>query len=193
MARLEEISEAIEAAKISGCNNIVIFHCISGYPTPVEQANLNGIKLLKKQFDVQVGLSDHTLGILTSIVAVSIGASVIEKHFTLSRSEGGLDSSFSLEPKEMSNLVKDTFDAHLSLGNGNKGSLRSEVEKISKTFRRSLYFVKDISEGEVITDRHIKRIRPGFGLEPKFYFDIIGKKVSRNIKRGERVTKDSFI
>ena len=191
MASLDEIREAIETAKVHGCNNIVIFHCISGYPTPVEQANLCGIKLLKREFDVQVGLSDHTLGILTSIVGVSLGASVIEKHFTLSRSKGGLDCSFSLEPQEMTNLVKDTSNAHLSLGNNN--SLRSKVEETSSTFRRSLYFVKDISEGEVITNNHIKRIRPGFGLAPKFYFDVIGKKASKNIKRGERVTKDSFM
>ena len=190
MASINEVKEAIDTIKNEGQNNIIIFHCISGYPTPIEQANLNGIKLLKKEFDVQVGLSDHTVGTLTSIVAVALGVSVIEKHFTLSRKEGGPDSSFSLEPKEMKSMVKDTLKAHLSLGNDSK--IRSEVEKTSKSFRRSIYFVKDINKGETITDKHIKRIRPGFGLEPKFFFDVIGKKATRNVKRGDRVTEDSF-
>ena len=139
MASLNEVRNAVETAKKGGCQNIVIFHCISGYPTPIEHANLNGIKTLKEEFGINVGLSDHTLGILSSITAVSLGVSVIEKHFTLSRASGGLDSAFSLEPKEMESLVKDVNLAYLSLGK--KNHLRSEIESTSKTFRRSIYFV----------------------------------------------------
>ena len=191
MASLTEINDAIETAKLQGNNDIVIFHCISSYPATIQESKLNGIKLLKKEFDVIVGLSDHTLGNLASIVAVSLGASVIEKHFTLSRSNGGVDSSFSTEPDEMKLLVKDVGEAYLSIGK-NTNNIRSKTENLNKTFRRSIYFVKNIKKGEVITQKHIKRIRPGYGLEPKFYYDVLGKKVTKNFTKGERVTKKSF-
>lgn len=187
MANLEEIGEAIEAARSNGCNQIALFHCISSYPAPLAQANLGMIKVLKKEFGVEVGLSDHTLGNVASIAATSIGATVIEKHFTLARSDGGVDSSFSLEPDEMKALVQDTKGAFEALGDGIFN--RSEVEADNKIFRRSLYFVEDLKEGEVITHNHVRRIRPGFGLAPKYFNDVVGKPAKREIKKGDRVTK----
>jgi len=190
MASISEIGAAIETARSNGCNSLAIFHCISSYPAPIDQSNLNAIRQLKMEFGVEVGLSDHTLGSLASVVATSLGATMIEKHFTLSRSDGGVDSAFSLEPDEMKALVNETKDAHSSLGLN--GGMRAEVEKANKIFRRSLYFVKDLCEGEVISESHVRRIRPGFGLEPKYYFEVIGKKATRDVKRGDRVTLSWF-
>ncbi len=190
MAKIREIREAINTIKSQGSNKIIILHCISGYPTPIDQANLNGIKLLKKEFNFQIGLSDHTSGTLASIVAISLGASVIEKHFTISKSIKGVDTKFSIDPIEMKTLVQDTSNAFMSLGS--KNTLRSNIENYNKTFRRSIYFVRDLKKGEIITEQHIKRIRPGFGLAPKYYNDIIGKKVIKNVKIGERVTKSKI-
>jgi N-acetylneuraminate synthase len=127
---------------------------------------------------------------LASIVATALGATIIEKHFTLSRDGGGVDSSFSLEPHEMKSLVNDTKSAHSALGIDDM--IRSEVERSNKVFRRSLYFVKAINRGELITENHVRRIRPGFGLEPKYFRDVIGKRATRDIKKGDRVTKDDF-
>lgn len=188
MATLEEIGEAIETARSNGCNSIAIFHCISSYPTPLDQANVNIIRLLKREFDVEVGLSDHTLGNLASVVAASIGATLIEKHFTLSRNDGGVDSAFSLEPEEMKALVLDTKGAFDALGDGI--FRRAELEEENRNFRRSLYFVEDLAKGEIITDMHIRRIRPGFGLSPKFLSEVIGRRVAANVMRGDRVTRD---
>ena len=190
MASMSEIGDAIETAKTNGCNQIAIFHCISSYPAPIHEANLSAIKLLQKEFDVEVGLSDHTLGPLASVVSTSLGATVIEKHFTLARADGGVDSTFSIEPDEMAELVKDVAAAHSSLGKGD--TLRSKAEDENKNFRRSLYFIEDIVEGATITASDVRRIRPGFGLAPKFLHDVIGKKTTRNIKRGDRVTVCSF-
>ena len=190
MASMSEIGEAIEVARTNGCNDLAIFHCISSYPAPIDQLNLQAIPFLRKEFGIEVGLSDHTLGNLASVVATSLGATVIEKHFTLSRSDGGVDSAFSLEPNEMKAMVKETKDAYLALGA--IGGVRAEVEQGNKIFRRSLYFVKDITKGDKITEKHIRRIRPGFGLEPKYYFEVIGKEAARNATRGERVTLNSF-
>ncbi len=190
MASLNEISEAIETAKVNGCDNIAIFHCISSYPALVEESNLKSIQFLKKEFNIEVGLSDHTIGNLASIVATSLGATIIEKHFTLARSNGGVDSSFSIEPEEMKKLVKLTKDAHLALGNNH---MRSSNEKANKVFRRSLYFVKNIKKGEIIKPDDIRRIRPGFGMDPKNIHNIIGKKVTKDIYIGDRVTIDCFI
>ena len=139
-----------------------------------------------QRFDVQIGLSDHTLGITAGVVATTLGASVIEKHFTMSRTSGGVDSQFSLEPKEMEMFIKSCREAFQSLGNHRFE--RSDIEEQNKAFRRSLYFVKDLETGELITEKHIRRIRPGFGLAPKYIDQIINKKASRKITRGERVT-----
>lgn len=190
MASSTEIGEAIEAARSGGCNEIALFHCVSSYPTPLEQMNLKAIKALKREFNVETGLSDHTLGNLASVAATALGASIIEKHFTLSRREGGVDSSFSLEPHEMEKLVSETRSTHSALGDGSFS--RPEIEKENRVFRRSLYFVRDVAEGELITKAHIRRIRPGFGLEPKYHDDVIGKRATRRITRSERVTPDTF-
>ena len=191
MASLHEIGDAIETAKTNGCKELALFHCISSYPTPIDQANVNAIQILKREFGVEVGLSDHTLGSLASVVATSIGASLIEKHFTLSRSDEGVDSTFSLEPEEMVNLVKDCGEAHSALGQGK--IMRSKAEEGNKIFRRSLYFVEDLSKGEVILKNHIRRIRPGYGLPPKYYDDVIGKKVAEDVQKGDRVTNDLLV
>ena len=145
---------------------------------------------MQKEFNIQVGLSDHTIGNLASILATSIGATAIEKHFTVNRSDGGVDSSFSLEPTEMEALVKETKEAFHALGS--KSFSRSPVEDGNKIFRRSLYFVKDVDEGEVITSKCVRRIRPGFGLEAKYFDHVIGSKCLISAKRGDRVTIQHF-
>jgi len=190
MASYDEIGEALEAAKSGGNGNILLFHCISSYPAPLSEANLNMISILQKEFNIQVGLSDHTIGNLASALATSMGATAIEKHFTVNRSDGGVDSSFSLEPTEMSALVKETKEAFHALGS--KSFSRSSVEDGNKIFRRSLYFVRDVEEGEVITNKSVRRIRPGFGLEAKYFDNVIGSKCLLSAKRGDRVTFQHF-
>ena len=190
MATFEEIGEALETAKTGGCKDIAIFHCVSSYPTPLSAANLAKISLLKKEFSVHVGLSDHTRGTVAGIAATALGITLIEKHFTLSREQGGVDSSFSLEPDEMRELVIKTGETYHALGD--KNFSRPNLEKENKIFRRSLYFVEELKAGDVITKKHIRRIRPGFGLEPKYYDHILGKKVKNNIEIGHRVTLDDF-
>jgi N-acetylneuraminate synthase len=190
MATEEEISEALECARSSGCSSLLLFHCISSYPTPVEQANLKSIRRLKKQFGVTVGLSDHTIGNLAATVAVALGASAIEKHFTISRADKGPDSDFSIEPNELKGLVKEVKDTWLSLGKNEL--LRPEVENKSKVFRRSLYFVSDLKAGSVIRPEDVRRIRPGFGLSPKFYDQIIGAVTTMDVKRGKAVSWDAI-
>ena len=186
MANLVEIGEAIEVAKINGCHEIALFHCISCYPAPLNQANLSSIIKLRDEFKVQVGLSDHTLGNTASIVATTLGATLIEKHFTLNRDDGGVDSSFSLEPNEMAALVNECKGAFDALGNQDFN--RPVVEDQNKIFRRSIYFVENLKQGEVITEKHIRRIRPGFGLAPKHYENVLGSRVKCNVTKGERVT-----
>ena len=188
MASENEISEALETARSSGCKSILLFHCISSYPTPIENANLHKIKNLKTTFGVSVGLSDHTVGNTAAIAAVSLGACAIEKHFTLDREDRGPDSEFSIEPDELSCLVRNTKEAWLSLGSAD--FTRPDIEIASKVFRRSLYFVQDLAPGQIITENDIRRIRPGYGLHPKFFNVIIGRKVKCEIKRGERVSLD---
>ena len=186
MATEEEIDEAIKTALNSGASDLLIFHCISSYPAPIEQSNLRKIANLRTRFGVEVGLSDHTLGTTAAITSVALGASAIEKHFTLSRNDKGPDSQFSIEPKELVELVNGTKDAWLSLGKGDFS--RAESERSSLAFRRSIYFVRDLKAGQIITSEDIRRIRPGFGLPPKFYDDIIGKKVSIDVTIGEPVS-----
>ncbi len=190
MASLDEIGNAIESAKSAGNQDLALFHCISSYPAPIGESNLNSIPLLRKEFGIQVGLSDHTIGHLASVVATSLGASVIEKHFTLNRSDGGVDSSFSLEPKEMEALVNQTRQAFSALGSDDFA--RSEVEEPNKVFRRSLYFVNDVCAGEILSEDSVRRIRPGFGLEAKYYEQVMGSKCLKAAKRGDRVTINHF-
>ncbi|WP_316863019.1 pseudaminic acid synthase [uncultured Cohaesibacter sp.] len=190
MGSVEETAEAVDAARGAGCQSILLFHCISGYPTPIDQANLANIPFLKKEFDVEVGLSDHTLDHVAAIGATVLGAASIEKHFTLDRAEKGPDSSFSIEPDELKQLVKLTAEAASSIGA--PGMKRSEVEDGNKIFRRSLYFAMDAKKGDVVTEAHIRRVRPGFGLPPKHYAGLIGRRLARDISFGEAVSWDDF-
>lgn len=186
MASFDEIAEAVEAARSGGCKEIALFHCISSYPAPLAQADLRSIISLQDKFKIQVGLSDHTLGTIASVVATSLGASLIEKHFTISRADKGPDSEFSIEPDELTELVIATQDAFRSLGSGEEKRAEAEIESLR--FRRSLYFVKSLHKGEIIGPEHIRRIRPGLGLSPKYLEDILGKKVNADVSIGDRVS-----
>jgi len=182
MANLEEIEEAVETAKDYGCNELVLLHCISSYPAPAEQSNLKTISDLAKRFGVVSGLSDHTLGTSVAIAGVALGASVIEKHVTLNRNDKGPDSEFSLEPDELKSLCLDSLTAWKALGV--VGYDRKPSEEGNMKFRRSIYFVKDIKAGDVITQEHVRRIRPGYGLPPKLEKDIIGMFAKKDIEAG---------
>jgi pseudaminic acid synthase len=186
MASELEIFEAVNQARASGCKQLLLFHCVSNYPSTVEDMNLNMIMFLKKTYDVDVGLSDHTLGNVAAISSIALGAIAIEKHFTINRNEKGPDSEFSIEPIELTNLVCCTRDAWLALGSTNFS--RPESEKLNLKFRRSIYFVKDLKAGEIITEKDIKKIRPGFGLPPKYYDQIVGAMTTNNVNRGDPVT-----
>jgi len=179
MCSVPEIEEAAAAARAGGAKDLVLLHCISSYPAPMEQANLRHIPELAERFHSIPGLSDHTLGTTAAVAAVALGACIIEKHFTLSRQDKGPDSEFSIEPQELKQLCQDTRDAWAALGH--TGFKRPDAEAGNKRFRRSLYFVKDMKKGEVITAAHVRRIRPGFGLEPKHFDAVLGKSVSCDI------------
>lgn len=180
MADVEEISEAIDAAQSSGCTNLAILHCVSGYPAPAEDYNLATISDMIEKFGLVTGLSDHTLDNTTAIASVALGASIIEKHFTLDRDGGGPDDSFSLEPIEMAALCRDTKIAWSALGRVDYGRKSSEQGNVQ--FRRSLYFVKDMKAGEVITPESIRSVRPGYGLPPKYYDQLIGATVTKSVR-----------
>jgi len=188
MANLEEITEAVETARENGCKQLVLLHCISSYPAPIEQSNLRTIADISKRFSVVSGLSDHTLGTTVSVASVALGASVIEKHVTLSRQDKGPDSEFSLEPEELRELCTATRDAWLALGVS--GYERKAAEEANIKFRRSIYIVKDMKKGEVFTTDNIRRIRPGFGLAPKHYEDVLGKSVTCDVKKGTALSQD---
>lgn len=182
MANEEEIQEAIAVAKNNGCKELVVLHCVSGYPAPADQYNLRTIADMGERFNVLSGLSDHTIDNATAVTSVALGACLIEKHVTLDRNGGGPDDSFSLEPAELAALCRDTKTAWQALGKVNYE--RTEAEKGNVKFRRSLYIVKDIKAGEVLTEQHVRSIRPGFGLEPKHYEAVLGVKVNKTITRG---------
>lgn len=179
MADKEEIGEAIQAAYDGGCKELVVLHCVSGYPAPAEDYNLLTMVDMAKSFNVPVGLSDHTLDNTTAITSVALGACLIEKHFTLDRNGGGPDDSFSLEPKELQQLCQGAKTAWQALGRVDYG--RKSSEQGNAQFRRSLYFVKDLKAGDVIDESSIRSVRPGFGLPPKFYDEILGKKVTQDV------------
>ena len=190
MANLEEIEEMVATAREAGCKDMVVLHCLSSYPAPIEQSNLLTIPDLSKRLGVQVGLSDHTVTNTASVVATSLGATLIEKHFILNRSDKGPDSEFSIEPSELELLCMEVKDAWTSLGVA--GYERKPAEELNIKFRRSVYFVKDIKSGEIIQPEHIRRIRPGFGLMPKFEEQMIGKTVKQDIKRGTATSWELF-
>jgi len=188
MADAEEIQEAIEAARDGGCKELAILHCVSGYPAPAGDYNLRTLVDMQKRFGLVTGLSDHTIDNTTAITSVALGASIIEKHVTLDRNGGGPDDSFSLELKELTELCEGAKIAWESLGKIDYG--RKSSEQANVKFRRSLYLVKDIKEGEVITAEHVKSIRPGYGLAPKYYELLLGKKIKKDAKIGTPVCWD---
>ncbi len=173
MADAEEIQDAIEAAREGGCKELAILHCVSGYPAPAKDYNLRTIPDMMQRFGLVTGLSDHTLDNTTAITSVALGASIIEKHFTLDRSGGGPDDSFSLEPQELEALCRDSKTAWVALGKVDYGCKSSEQGNVK--FRRSLYFVKSMKAGDVVTEDAVRSVRPGFGLSPKFLHEVIGK------------------
>ena len=185
MADAEEITEAIEAAREGGCKELAVLHCVSGYPAPAEDYNLCTIPDMIERFGLVTGLSDHTLDNTTAIASVALGASIIEKHFTLDRNGGGPDDSFSLEPADLQALCHGAKTAWQALGQVNYARKSSEQPNVK--FRRSLYFVKNLKEGDVITDDAIRSLRPGFGLPPRERQKIIGKRVNANVRMGMRV------
>lgn len=182
MANEEEIAEAIQTARENGCKELVILHCVSGYPAPADQYNLRTIADMAERFDVLAGLSDHTIDNATAVASVALGACLIEKHVTLDRNGGGPDDSFSLEPHELADLCKDTKTAWTALGKVNYE--RTEAEKGNVKFRRSLYVVKDVKAGEKITSENVRSIRPGFGLAPKYLEQVLGRTAKVDIHRG---------
>lgn len=185
MADAEEIEEAVQAARDGGAKEIAILHCVSGYPALPEEYNLRTLADMIRRFGLVTGLSDHTIDNTTAIASVALGASVIEKHFTLDRNGGGPDDSFSLEPAELKMLCQGARSAWAALGQVDYGLKSSE--KGNAKFRRSLYFVKAMRAGEVITEDHIRSVRPGFGLAPKFLPSLIGKTARRNIEKNTPV------
>ena len=191
MATVAEIYDAVEVARNSGCNNLALLKCTSTYPASPEFSNLLTIPHMKQLFDCEVGLSDHTLGIGVATAAVALGASIIEKHFTLSRDDGGVDSAFSLEPQELSALVTETERAWHALGQTFYGPTQSENKALLR--RRSLYIGKDVKAGDVLTPDILRRIRPGHGLSPKYYDQLIGKRVVRDIKAGTPTNWDMIL
>lgn len=188
MANIDEINEAIETARQGGCKELAILHCVSGYPAPAAEYNLRTLIDMQTRFGVPVGLSDHTLDNTTAITSVALGACIIEKHVTLDRKAGGPDDIFSLEAVELTALCRDAKTAWQALGKVDYSCKASEAANVK--FRRSLYFVKDIRAGEVITAEHVKSIRPGFGLAPKYLGQIVGQVALRDRACGQSVTRD---
>jgi N-acetylneuraminate synthase len=182
MMTISEMDEMVRTAKQAGCKDLILLKCTSTYPSTPEGTNILTIPHMRKVFDCEVGLSDHTMGIGASVASVAVGATIIEKHFTLDRSEGGVDSAFSMEPHEMKLLVEETERAWKSLGSIAFGP--SEKEKKSLQFRRTLYIVKDMEEGEVFSEDNLRPIRPGLGLPVKYYSTFMGKKVNKATKKG---------
>ena len=182
LASPAEIAEAVAAARGAGASEIIVLHCNSGYPTPPSDMNLMTLPHLAAQHGVVTGLSDHTMGVTASVAAVALGACFIEKHFTLSRAEGGVDSDFSLEPAELERLVVECRDAWLALGSVRYDEAPSEAS--SRDHRRSLYVVADVAAGEVLTPANVRSIRPGFGLAPKHLPDVLGRKSAHALTRG---------
>jgi N-acetylneuraminate synthase len=182
MADMAEISEAVETAKQAGCPDLALLHCVSGYPTPVRESNLLTLAELALCFDVVIGLSDHTLGTVSAVAAIALGAVIIEKHFTLDREDGGPDAAFSLEPQELKQLCVDGRIAWDALGK--PGFERKPSEQENTVFRRSLYAVKFIPKGKMLTEENIRSIRPGFGLPPKNFPEIIGRRALVDIPLG---------
>jgi N-acetylneuraminate synthase len=188
MATIAEIDEAVRAAREAGGRDLILLKCTSTYPASPENSNVRTIPHLRALFDCEVGLSDHTMGLGASVAAVACGATVIEKHFTLRRADGGVDSTFSLEPEELRALVVESERAWQSLGHISYGP--SEAEKGSLVFRRSLYVAEDLQPGDVLTAGNLRCVRPGLGLAPKYYELLLGRRVNQAVKRGTAMRWD---
>jgi pseudaminic acid synthase len=182
MATVAELDETVRAAREAGCKDLVLLKCTSTYPASPENTNILTIPHMRELFDCQVGLSDHTMGVGVAVASVALGATVIEKHFTLSRADGGVDSAFSMEPNELKTLVVETERAWQALGQITYGP--TEKEKSSLKFRRSIYVAKDIKQGEKFNKENLRVVRPGYGLAPKYYEQLIGKEAKQDIKAG---------
>jgi pseudaminic acid synthase len=188
MASVAELDESVRAAREAGCRDLVLLKCTSTYPATPANTNILTIPHLRELFGCEVGLSDHTMGVGVSVASVALGATVIEKHFTLRRADGGVDSAFSLEPEELRSLVVETERAWQALGQVRYGATAAEEK--SKAFRRSLYIVRDLRAGDEIDATALRAIRPGFGLAPKFLPQFLGRKVGRAVTRGTPVSWD---
>lgn len=182
MASVAELDDTVRAARQAGCKDLVLLKCTSTYPATPQNTNIATIPHLRELFGCEVGLSDHTMGVGVSVASVALGASVIEKHFTLARADGGVDSAFSMEPAEMASLVVETERAWQALGQVTYGA--TDAEQKSLQFRRSLYIVKDMKAGDTLTGENVRAIRPGLGMPTKYLEVVLGKKVSRDVKRG---------
>ena len=188
MTTVSELADLVQTARDNGCTDLTLLKCTSSYPSSPEGTNLRTIPHMRELFGCDVGLSDHTLGIGVAVASVALGATVIEKHFTLSRADGGVDAAFSLEPDEMAQLVRECRAAALAMGEVRYEM--AEQEKKSLQFRRSLYITEDMRAGEVLTEKNLRRIRPGQGLSPKHYDALIGQKVRCDVKRGTPMSWD---
>ena len=191
MASVAELDDLVRTAREAGCKDLILLKCTSTYPATPNYTNISTIPHMSELFDVQVGLSDHTMGIGVAIASVALGATVIEKHFTLSRADGGVDSTFSMEPSEMKELVIETERAWQAMGKVTYGP--TEVEKASLKFRRSIYVSKDIHSGDKFTKDNIKIVRPGYGLEPKYYEKIVNKLARKDYKAGTPIMIDELL
>lgn len=188
MATVAELDDTVRAARAAGCKDLILLKCTSTYPATAANTNILTIPHLRELFDCEVGLSDHTMGIGVSVAGVALGATVIEKHFTLSRAEGGVDSTFSMEPAEMAQLVAETERAWQALGRVSYGPTNAEMKSVQ--FRRSLYVVQDLNAGDVLTRENLRAIRPGLGLPSKYIEQVLGRKVKQQIKRGTALAWD---
>jgi len=190
VATLDDIDLALKTIRENGNNEIAILKCTSAYPAPIEEMNLKTIKDMEERFGAVIGLSDHSLGIIAPVVAVSLGAKIIEKHFMLNKKLGGLDAAFSLEPKEFKKMVDAVRDAEKAMG---KVTYELTDKAMAQSvFKRSIFASKDIKKGEKFTKENIKIVRPGYGLEPKYYSGLLGRRAKRDIKKGEPITKDQL-
>jgi N-acetylneuraminate synthase len=186
MATAAELDESVQAAREAGCRDLILLKCTSTYPATAENTNIRTIPHMRELFGCEVGLSDHTMGCGVAVGAVALGATVIEKHFTLRRSDGGVDSAFSIEPTEMAELVAESQRVWEAMGKVTYGL--TESEKASLQYRRSLYLVKDMNEGEILTRESVRAIRPGLGLPTKYLEVVLGKVLNRDVRRGTPLT-----
>lgn len=189
MASIAEIAEAVDTLRENGCSQLILLKCTSAYPASPAQANLKTIQHMRDTFQCEVGISDHTLGMGVALAGVAFGASVIEKHLVLSRDEGGVDAAFSLQPDEFSALVKEAKNVQLATGNIVYGSIKGD----SQRYRRSIYIAEDVKKGDRLTEKNIRVIRPGLGIKPKYYPQLLGSKVIKDAKKGQAFSWDLIV